>query len=243
MMTQKKILAAVTIVMTGFFMLSFLSCVEEKSSISESINKLKNKNLPPYAASKLDECLHDIETLSNDTIETLSEDASLHELTRLINTTRTSYHALNHHVFGWNTTMEHLYLSNREAVKRGVEVTRTIILGDDILSNPDLLQNALVIMEIQQKDGIKVFYGLQRELEKEPGYARYLLLDVGLSDGIVYATVKAVSIKGPQPAQISFAWKPETVQNNPFAYLRKSPQIYPFNDEARQRLLALTVKK
>jgi|GEM_PF-2560320 len=197
------------------------------------------KNLPPYAASKLQECMRDLKTIADGTIETLSEEASLHELTRLITTTTRSYHALNHHVFGWNTTLEHLYRANREAVMRGVAVTRTIILGDDVLDSPDLLRHAVEIMEMQQRDGIKVYYGLQRELEQEPEYRRFLLLDAGLSDDAVYATVKAVSVKGPHPAQVVISWRPETVRDNPFAYLRQSSRIYPFTEQTRQRLLQL----
>ena len=193
--------------------------------------------LPAYAESKLRESLQDVQRIKDGTVETLTEDASLHELTRLIATTTRSYHALNHHVFGWNTTLEHLYAANREAVRRGVDVTRTIILGDEVIGNPDLLRNALEIMEMQQRDGIRVFYGLQRELEQEPEYARYLLLDAGLSDGRVYATVRAVSVKGPHPAQVLFTWRPEAVRDNPFAYLRRSAFIHPFDDNARRRLV------
>jgi len=200
---------------------------------------LQHRNLPPYAAHKLSECLHDVKTISESRVETASEEASLHELTRLIATTTKTYYALNHHVFGWNTTMEHLYLANREAVRRGVEVIRIIILSDEVLNDPELFRNALDIMDLQQRDGIKVFYGLQRELEQEPAYQCFLMLDAGLSDDRVYATVKAVSPKGPQPAQVVISWEPDMVRKNPFSYLRQSRYIYPYSEQARQHLLQL----
>ena len=184
-----------------------------------------------------------LKTIANGSIETRDEDESMHELIRILKTTHSKYQALNHYIFGWNTTMAYQYRANLEAVKRGVEVSRTFIISDDTFMSSEKLNNLLEILATQKKDGIKVFYGLQRELKNESGYHKYTLLDAGLSDDAVFATVTAFSIKGPQPAHVKIIWDKNTIkEQNPFPFLEKSPHIKPFDENSKKALFGMLKK-
>lgn len=217
-----------------------LYCQAEEPNCQAALESLKSTSLTEYAASNLDEISKNLKTFSKGVIETKDEDESQHELIRILKTTRSKYEALNHYVYGWNTTMEYQYRANIEAVKRGIEISRTFIISNDMLLSPEKLQNLLSILETQKKDGIKVYFGLQRELEKDPDYHKYTLLDAGLSDNAVYVSVTAVSINGPQPAHVKITWDKNTIEKlNPFPYLRKTPYIHPFDENAKNKLLGL----
>lgn len=216
----------------------------ESQDIRQFVESLQKNPLPEYARNKLAETTKNLGAFNEDTITTLDEEESIHELVRILKTTRISYHALNHYIYGWNTKLEYLYRVNVEAVKRGIVVTRTFILTEDVLQNTAKLLDAVRIMETQQKDGITVFYGLQRELQKEPDYHKYVLMDAGLSDDNVFAWVTAVSVKGPQPAKIIITWKRSIInEKNPFPYLGRSPHIYPFDETAKKRMLEIAGEK
>lgn len=220
-----------------------LSCRAEEKSAPIALESLKSASLPEYTSSKLDEMSNSLKTIANGSIETRDEDDSMHELIRILKTTRSKYQALNHYIFGWNTTIAYQYRANVEAVKRGIEVSRTFIISDDIFMNSEKLNNLLEILETQKKDGIKVFYGLQREMKNEPGYHKYTLLDAGLSDDAVFATVKTFSIKGPQPARVKIIWDKNTIkEQNPFPFLEKSPHIKPFDEKAKKALIGMLKK-
>ncbi len=215
----------------------------ETQSVYQYIASLRGSSLPGYANSKLDEIANSLETVGKKFITTSNEEDSLHEIIRIHNTTRSTYEALNHYVYGWNTTIEYIYRANIEAVKRGVSVSRTFIISDNILDDSKKLNHLLRIMEIQNKDGIKVFYGLQRDLKKEPDYNKYVFLDVGLSDGSVFAKVTAVSIKGPQPYSVNITWNKNEIQKqSPFPFLKKSRYIHPFDERAEKKLLEISAK-
>ena len=200
--------------------------------------------MPAYAANKLSSIEKDLSGFEKHYVNTTDEEETIHELVRLLKSTKSKYEALNHYVFGWNTTIEYLYRANVETVKRGVEVSRIFIVSDYVLSNSDALQALLKIMELQSRDGIKVSYGLRRDLEKDPQYHPFALLDVGLSDDAVFAKVTAVSLRGPQPAGLQITWDEKVIKlQNPFPYLRKSPYIFPYDGTAADKLLALQHRK
>ena len=164
----------------------------------------------------------------------------MYELIRIVKTTQSSYHAINYDVFGWNDVMEFLYRTNVAAVKRGIDVTRTFIVSEDTLQNAVMLENLLDIMATQSRDGIKVYYGLHREIIKDPGYNQNAIIDAGLSDGVVLAQVKAVSIYGPQPSYLDITWDKEILKKkNPFPFLKNSAHIYPYNEAAEKKLRGL----
>jgi len=212
-----------------------LNCRAEEQAIPTSFTE--------YTSSKLDEISKNLKTIAGGSIETRDEEESLHELIRILKTTRSKYQALNHYIYGWNTTIEYQYRANVEAVKRGVEVSRTFIISDDVFMSSEKFNNLLEIFETQKKDGIKVFYGLQRELKNDPDYHKYTLLDAGLSDDAVFATVTAFSIKGPQPAHVKITWNKNTIkEQNPFPFLEKSPHIKPFDENAKKKLVGLLKK-
>jgi len=216
------------------------SLAEEKN-IERLLGQLKKNSLPDYAKSKLEEISRSLNSFDDNNITTSDDEDTLHELVRIINNTRSTYHALNYHLYGWNTKLEYLYRANVEAVKRGVSVSRTFILTEDVLYDPAKLLDALRIMETQKKDGIKVMYGLQRDLIAEANYHKYALMDAGLSDDNVLVWVTAVSLKGPQPAGIIVTWdKNRIMEKNPFPYLKTSPHIQPFDEDAKKRLLGKT---
>ena len=220
-----------------------LNCLAEEQAAPIALESLNGDSLPEYTSSKLVEMSNSLKTIAGGSIETRNEDESMHELIRILKTTSSKYQALNHYIFGWNTIMEYQYRANVEAVKRGVEVSRTFIISEDIFMSSEKLNNLLKIFETQKKDGIKVFYGLQRELKNEPGYHKYTLLDAGLSDDAVFATVTAFSIKGPQPAHIIIIWDKNTIKkHNPFPFLEKSPHIKPFDENSKKALFGMLKK-
>jgi len=220
-----------------------LNCRSEEQAIPAALESLNRASLPDYASNKLDEISNSLKTIADGSIETRDEDQSMHELIRILKTTRSKYQALNHYIFGWNTTMEYQYRANVEAVKRGVEVSRTFIISDDIFMSSEKLNNLLKIFETQKKDGIKVFYGLQRELKNDFDYHKYTLLDAGLSDEAVFATVTAFSIRGPQPAHVKIIWdKNKIKKQNPFPFLEKSLHIKPFDENSKKELVGMMKK-
>ena len=220
-----------------------LNCLAEEQAAPAAPESLKRACFTEYTSSKLEEMSNSLKTIANGSIETRDEDESMHELIRILKTTHSKYQALNHYIYGWNTTMEYQYRANVEAVKRGVEVSRTFIISDDIFMSSEKLNNLLEIFETQKKDGIKVFYGLQRELKNDSDYHKYTLLDAGLSDDAVFAKVTAFSIKGPQPAHIKIIWDKNTIKkHNPFPFLEKSPHIKPFDKQAKKKLVGMLKK-
>jgi hypothetical protein len=217
-------------------------CAEEKKL--DSIERLNKAGLPAYAANKLSSIEQDLSGFDKHYINTNNEEETLHELVRLLKSTKSKYEALNHYVFGWNTTIEYLYRANVETAKRGVVVSRIFIISDSVLTNSDALQALLKIMETQSRDGIKVSYGLRRDLQKDPKYHPFALMDVGLSDDSVFAKVTAVSLRGPQPAGLQITWDENTVKvQNPFPYLKKSPYIFPYDENSSGKLLDLGAKE
>jgi len=220
-----------------------LNCRAEEQAIPASLESLKKASFTEYTSSKLDEISKNLKTIAEGSIETRDEDESMYELIRILKTTHSKYQALNHYIYGWNTTIEYQYRANIEAVKRGVDVSRTFIISDDVFMSSEKLNNLLEILETQKKDGIKVFYGLQREMENDPGYHKYTLLDAGLSDDAIFATVTAFSIKGPQPGHVKIIWDKNTIQKqNPFPFLEKSPHIKPFDEKAKKELVGMLGK-
>jgi hypothetical protein len=220
-----------------------LNCRAEEQAIPAALESLKRASFTEYTSSKLDEISKNLKTIAGGSIETRDEEEFLHELIRILKTTRSKYQALNHYIYGWNTTIEYQYRANVEAVKRGVDVSRTFIISDDVFMSSEKFNNLLEIFETQKKDGIKVFYGLQRELKNDPDYHKYTLLDAGLSDDAVFATVTAFSIKGPQPAHVKITWNKNTIkEQNPFPFLEKSPHIKPFDENAKKKLVGLLKK-
>ena len=206
----------------------------------DCLSSVDAADLPHYAAGKLDEIKRMIATFPRRSISAKNEEQSLYELIRLVKTTQASYHAINYDVFGWNDVMEFLYRTNVAAVKRGIAVSRTFIVSEDTLRNAAMLEKLLEIMATHSSDGIKVYYGLHREIIKDPGYTQNVIIDAGLSDGVVLAQVKAVSIYGPQPSYLDITWDKEILKKkNPFPFLRNSAHIYPYNEAAEKKLRSL----
>ena len=218
--------------------------IGEENNLAASIEQLKKTTLPAYAANKLSAIEQDLSGFAKHYLNTTNEEETIHELIRMLKSTKSKYEALNHYVFGWNTTIEYLYRANVETAKRGVVVSRIFIISDSVLTNSDALQALLKIMETQSRDGIKVSYGLRRDLQKDPKYHPFALMDVGLSDDSVFAKVTAVSMRGPQPAGLQITWDENTVKvQNPFPYLKKSPYIFPYDENSSGKLLDLGVKE
>ena len=241
--TYVKIFYAAS-VFTGVLFIAASPAIGEENNLAASIEQLKNTPLPAYAANKLSSIEQDLSGFDKHYVNTNNEEETLHELVRLLKSTKSKYEALNHYVFGWNTTIEYLYRANVETAKRGVVVSRIFIISDSVLTNSDALQALLKIMETQSRDGIKVSYGLRRDLQKDPKYHPFALMDVGLSDESVFAKVTAVSLRGPQPAGLQITWDENTVKvQNPFPYLKKSPYIYPYDETTSAKLLVLGGKE
>ena len=241
--TYVKLFYAVCIMIFGLFATAAPGMCDEKN-LAASIDQLKKTSLPAYAANKLIAIELELSGFDKHNVITTNEEETLHELVRILKTTKTKYEALNHYVFGWNTTIDYLYRANVETVKRGVAVSRIFIISDDVLTNTNKLKALIKIMEKQSKDGIKVSYGLKRDVEKDSGYHPFALMDVGLSDDTVFAKVTAVSLIEPQPAGLQITWDENIIkQQNPFPYLKKSPYIFPYDATTLNKLLALAAQE
>ena len=218
------------------------TCDEKK--MAAAIDLLKKTTVPAYAANKLNAIELELSGVEKQNVITTNEEETLHELVRILKTTKSKYEALNHYVFGWNTTIDYLYRANVETVKRGVAVSRIFIISDDVLTNTNKLKALVKIMEKQSRDGIKVSYGLKRDVEKDSAYHPFALMDVGLSDDVVFAKVTAVSMIEPQPAGLQITWDENIIkQQNPFPYLKKSPYIFPYDAATLDKLLALAAQE
>ena len=239
----EMILCAALAVACLFFITASTSIAAEKN-LPACIEPLKKTPLPAYAANKLSSIEQDLAGFEKHQLNTTNEEETLHELVRILKSTKSKYEALNHYIFGWNTTIEYLYRANIETARRGVDVSRIFIVSDDVLANGDKLRAMLKVMETQSKDGIRVSYGLRRDLEKDPTYHPFALMDVGLSDDAVFAKVTAVSLMGPQPAGLQITWDESVIKaQNPFPYLKKSPYIFAYDESAAEKLLALAAKE
>jgi hypothetical protein len=227
-----------------FFFIALSAASAAEKSLPACIEPLKKTPLPAYAANKLGSIEQDLAGFEKHSLTTNNEEETLHELVRILKSTKSKYEALNHYVFGWNTTIEYLYRANKETARRGVEVSRIFIVSDDVLGSSDKLQALIKVMDTQSKDGIKVSYGLRRDLEKDPTYHPFALMDVGLSDDAVFAKVTAVSLMGPQPAGLQITWDENVIKvQNPFPYLKKSQYIYEYDENAADKLLTLASKE
>jgi hypothetical protein len=237
--TKVKLFYVAGILLVGLFTVAAPGLCDEKN-VAASIDQLKKAtSLPAYAANKLNSIEIELSGFDKNYVITTNEEETLHELVRILKTTKSKYEALNHYVFGWNTTIDYLYRANVETVKRGVAVSRIFIISDDVLSNTDKLKALVKIMEKQSNDGIKVSYGLKRDVEKDPAYHPFALMDVGLSDDAVFAKVTAVSMIEPQPAGMQITWDENIIKKqNPFPYLKKSPYIYPYDAKTLDKLQA-----
>jgi len=238
-----KMIYVLFIIICVLFTVASSGMCDEKN-LSASIDLLKKTTLPAYAANKLNAIELEISGFDKKNVITTNEEETLHELVRILKTTKSKYEALNHYVFGWNTTIDYLYRANVETVKRGVAVSRIFIISDDVLTNTNKLKALVNIMEKQSKDGIKVSYGLKRDVEKDSAYHPFALMDVGLSDDVVFAKVTAVSMIEPQPAGLQITWDENIIkQQNPFPYLKKSPYIFPYDATTLDKLLALAAQE
>jgi len=242
-MTTAKISCA-AIIFAFMLFPSASSAAPGEKNLRSSLDPLKKASLPAYAANKLNSIEQDIAGIEKHTVSTTNEEETLHELVRILKTTKSKYEAINHYAFGWNTTIEYLYRANVETAKKGIEVSRIFIVSDDVLSNRNKLEALIKIMETQNRDGIKVSYGLRRDLEKDSNYHPFALLDLGLSDDAVLAKVTAVSLMGPQPAGLQITWDENDIKaQNPFPYLKKSLYIFPYDETTADKLLALAAKE
>ena len=241
--TCAKVCCAAIVLACMFFTAASTAMSAEKN-LHSCLDPLKKSPLPAYAANKLSSIEQDIAGFEKRSLVTTNEEETIHELVRILKSTKSKYEAINHYVFGWSTTIEYLYRANVETAKRGVEVSRIFIVSDDVLSNRSKLEALIKVMDMQKRDGIKVSYGLRRDLEKDANYHPYALLDLGLSDDAVLAKVTAVSLMGPQPAGLQITWDESDIKaQNPFPYLKKSLYIFPYDESSADKLLALAAKE
>ncbi len=115
------------------------------------LDPLKKAALPAYAANKLSSIEQDIAGFEKRSLVTTNEEETIHELVRILKSTKSKYEAINHYVFGWSTTIEYLYRANVETARRGVEVSRIFIVSDDVLSSRNKLEALIKVMDMQNR--------------------------------------------------------------------------------------------
>ena len=98
-MTTAKISCAAIIFACMLFPSASSSAPAEKN-LHTSLDPLKKAALPAYAANKLNSIEQDIAGIEKHTLSTTNEEETLHELVRILKSTKSKYEAINHYSFG-----------------------------------------------------------------------------------------------------------------------------------------------
>lgn len=123
-------------------------------------------------------------------------------------------------------------LANQAAARRNVRIRRLLILTREQMRQGPLVEDAIQIMEDQQRAGIKIFYGFREELERSPAFQRLEEdfkkhgaardLNAAMFDGEIlifsqsYGEVPLGVVGKPTPItminRLQITWKPDVIR-------------------------------
>lgn len=204
--------------------------------------RIKNK----YAKDFLEDLNFKVEQITNKEVKTTDIHETTRELLRAINNTDDSLFTVNHYIEGWNKPpLSTYYLANIEAIrKRNVKIKRIFIISDNVLNDPQRMQDAMNLMDLQKNNDINVFVALENELMKESQYQKLALRNSWLFDKSLLVSDIASSPGQSVPALIKFTWDSNEIEEkSPFFYLEKSLYVHEYTPKRRKILeLILSTK-
>ncbi|MGH7229880.1 MAG: helix-turn-helix domain-containing protein, partial [Nitrospiraceae bacterium] len=129
---------------------------------------------PRYIPKKVEAIGRELRQLESQTL-VYDGAAANAEAVRLVETAERSIDAIMERWNLWKKG-EALYpsylLANQAAVRRKVTIRRLLILSRAQMQQPDLVADAVEIMDDQQRAGIKIYYGFRDELERSHAFQR-----------------------------------------------------------------------
>ncbi|WP_447978316.1 hypothetical protein [Candidatus Nitrospira bockiana] len=189
---------------------------------------------PRYLPKKVEAIGRELRQLESQTL--VYEGAAANaEAVRLMETAEHSVDAIMERWNIWKKG-EALYpnylLANQAAVRREVAIRRLLILATEDMHQPDLVADAVEVMETQQRAGIKIFYAFRDDLERSPTFQRMSEefkkqgaahdINAAMFDGEIliysqsYGQVPLGVVGRPTPItmihQLKITWKPELIR-------------------------------
>lgn len=189
---------------------------------------------PRYIPRKVEAIGRELRQLESQSL--IYEGASANaEAVRLMETAERSVDAIMERWNLWKRG-EALYpsylLANQAAVRRNVTIRRLLILTREQMQQPPLVNDAVQIMDVQRRAGIKIYYAFREELRRSPTFQRLEEdfkkhgaaqdLNAAMFDHEIlifsrsYGTVPLGVIGEPTPItminQLQITWKPELIR-------------------------------
>ncbi len=129
---------------------------------------------PRYIPRKVEEIGRELRQLESQILVYQGAGANA-EAVRLVETADRSIDAIMERWNIWKKG-EALYpnylLANQAAVRRKVTIRRLLILSRAQMEQPDLVADAIEVMEDQRRAGITIYYGFREELDRAPAFER-----------------------------------------------------------------------
>ncbi len=142
-------------------------------------------------------------------------------------------------------------LANQAAVRRDVTIRRMLILSSAQTDDSDLVEDAIEIMEDQQRAGIHIYFAFREELERSPTFKRMVQdfrkygadedINAAMFDGEVlifgrsYGKVPLGVVGKPTPItminQLQITWKPDLIRDlNPAPLFDMTRYVFEYKD-------------
>lgn len=169
--------------------------------------------------------------MQKESLELNNRHDSMATLLRLMDSTQTSYDAMNYYLGGWKNGMSEFFEANRGAQNRGVKTRRCFILRTEFRSQ-ELAHQLVGEMDRQVSLGMQVFFVEENELQRIPYYRKNPLRGTGLYDGKFLSYDTSIVRHSETPVAIRVTWDEKEVQEkNPFPHIFASGLVkqYPKN--------------
>jgi len=209
---------------------------------------------PRYIPRKVEAIGHELRQLESQTL-TYEGAAANAEAVRLMESAERSVDAVMERWNIWKKG-EPLYpnylLANQAAVRRQVTIRRLLILTREQMDDPELVGDAIQVMDDQQRTGIKIFFAFREELNQCATFLRWEEdfkkhgaaedLNAALFDGEIlifsqsYGQVALGVVGKPTPItminRLTITWRPEIIRElNPAPLFDMTRYVFEYNGE------------
>jgi transcriptional regulator with XRE-family HTH domain len=209
---------------------------------------------PRYIPRKVEAIGHELRQLESQTL-TYEGAAANAEAVRLMESAERSVDAVMERWNIWKKG-EPLYpnylLANQAAVRRQVTIRRLLILTREQMDDPELVGDAIQVMDDQQRTGIKIFFAFREELNQCAAFGRWEEdfkkhgaaedLNAALFDGEIlifsqsYGQVPLGVVGKPTPItminRLTITWRPEIIRElNPAPLFDMTRYVFEYSGE------------
>jgi hypothetical protein len=187
-----------------------------------------------YAKGLLDELEQRLNKFEHRSSEAAMETDVRSQLIHALRTSNRSAWFLDHYVLVWAESGNPEFDENKLAIKRGVEVRRVFVLSESLLQSQEDLRIAFRVMDEQRKIGVRVFFVLQRDLQRYPEYQRHADVNYGVFDTKLLAKISARASPKASPTYCLLSWEPSVLaQDNPQLWLESTSVISEYSDNSK----------